>query len=108
MGWVIAPEASAEFVAHMERVLDVYRRPHDPAHPVVCMDETPRQLIGQTRQSIAAKPGQPEREDYEYQRLGVCNVFMACGSCQAICRQKRSAQRGFLGIGAGSGVSGLR
>lgn len=78
MGWVIAPEASAEFVANMERVLDVYRRPHDPAHPVVCMDETPRQLIGQTRQSMAAKPGQPEREDYEYQRLGVCNVFMAC------------------------------
>ncbi len=57
---MIAPEASAEFVANMERVLDVYRRPHDPAHPVVCMDETPRQLIGQTRQSMAAKPGQPE------------------------------------------------
>ena len=78
MGWVIAPQASAAFVANMERVLDVYRRPHDPAHPVVCMDETPRQLIGQTRQSIAAQPGKPEREDHEYQRLGVCNVFMAC------------------------------
>ena len=78
MGWVIAPQASAEFVANMERVLDVYRRPHDSTHPVVCMDETPRQLIGQTRQSIAAQPGKPEREDYEYQRLGVCNVFMAC------------------------------
>ncbi len=76
VGWVIAPEASAEFVANMERGLDVYCRPHDPAHPVVCIDETPRQLIGQTRQSIAAKPGQPEREDYEYQRLGVCNVFI--------------------------------
>ena len=75
---MIAPEASAEFVAHMERVLDVYQRPYDEAHPVVCMDETPRQLIGQTREPIAAKPGQPEREDYEYQRLGVCNVFMAC------------------------------
>ena len=75
---MIAPEASAEFVANMERVLDVYRRPYDEAHPVVCMDETPRQLIGQTRQPIAATPGQSEREDYEYQRLGVCNVFMAC------------------------------
>jgi hypothetical protein len=75
---VIAPEASAEFVAHMERVLDVYRRPYDAAHPVVCMDETPRQLIGQTRESIPGAPGQPEREDYEYQRLGTCNVFMAC------------------------------
>ena len=75
---MIAPEASAEFVANMERVLDVYRRPYDEANPVVCMDETPRQLIGQTRESIAPTPGQPEREDYEYQRLGVCNVFMAC------------------------------
>lgn len=75
---MIAPEASAEFVAHMERVLDVYRRPYDAANPVVCMDETPRQLIGQTREPIAATPGQSEREDYEYSRLGVCNVFMAC------------------------------
>lgn len=75
---MIAPEASAEFVANMERVLDVYRRPYDAANPVVCMDETPRQLIGQTRELIAATPGQPEREDYEYRRLGVCNVFMAC------------------------------
>jgi hypothetical protein len=78
VGWVIAPEASAEFVAHMERLLDVYRRPYDAARPVVCMDETPRQLIGQTRQTIAAAPGRPEREDYEYERLGTCNVFMAC------------------------------
>jgi len=75
---VIAPEASAEFVAGMERVLDVYKRPRDPRRPVVCMDETPRQLIGQTRESIPAGPGQPAREDYEYRRLGTCNVFMAC------------------------------
>jgi transposase len=78
VGWVIAPEASAEFVANMERVLDVYRRPYDAARPVVCMDETPRQLIGQTREPICATAGQPEREDYEYRRLGVCNIFMAC------------------------------
>lgn len=75
---MIAPEASAEFVAHMERVLDVCRRPYDAARPVVCMDETPRQFIGQTRTPLAAAPGQPEREDDEYQRLGTCNVFMAC------------------------------
>ena len=75
---MIAPEASAEFVANMERVLDVYRRPYDAANPVVCMDETPRQLIGQTREPIAAAPGQSEREDYEYRRLGTCNIFMAC------------------------------
>jgi hypothetical protein len=75
---VIPPQANAEFVAAMEKVLDVYRRPYDEEHPLVCMDETPRQLIGQVRQPEPARPGHPEREDYEYQRLGVCNVFMAC------------------------------
>lgn len=78
MGWVIPPQANAEFVAAMENVLDVYRRPFDASRPVVCMDETPRQLIGQTRVPVPAKPGQAAREDYEYERLGVCNVFMAC------------------------------
>ena len=62
----------------MENVLEVYRRPYDAARPLVCMDETPRQLIGQTRVPVPAKPGQLAREDYEYERLGVCNVFMAC------------------------------
>jgi DDE superfamily endonuclease len=62
----------------MERVLDVYKRPFEAAHPVVCMDETPRQLIGQVRAPVAAHAGQLAREDYEYERLGVCNVFMAC------------------------------
>jgi len=61
----------------MERVLDVYRRPYNPDFPVVCMDETPRQLIRETRTPIPASPGQPERHDYEYERRGVCNVFMA-------------------------------
>ncbi|MCW5234186.1 IS630 family transposase [Verminephrobacter eiseniae] len=78
VGWVIAPEANAGFVAAMENVLDIYKRPYDPARPVVCMDETPRQLIGQVREPIAASSGRVMREDYEYQRLGVCNVFMAC------------------------------
>jgi transposase len=75
---VIAPEASAPFVAAMENVLDVYKRAYDNERPVVCMDETPRQLIGQVHESIAARPGKAIRQDYEYQRLGVCNVFMAC------------------------------
>ncbi|XAH24465.1 IS630 family transposase [Xylophilus sp. GW821-FHT01B05] len=78
IGWVIPPKDNAAFVAAMEQVLDVYCRPYDPAHPVVCMDETPRQLIGQTRQPIEAAPGRPAREDYEYERQGHCNVFMAC------------------------------
>jgi hypothetical protein len=74
---VIAPEANGEFVAAMEKVLDIYRRPYDPSCPVICMDETPRQLIRETRTAIAARPGQPQRHDYEYERCGTCNVFMA-------------------------------
>lgn len=62
----------------MEKVLDVYKRPLDPLHPVVCMDESPKQLIGETRQPIPASPGQPARHDYEYCRRGVCNIFLAC------------------------------
>lgn len=61
----------------MERVLTVYKRPHDPLRPVVCMDETPRQLIAETRPSIPRAPGRVERRDYEYERRGVYNVFMA-------------------------------
>jgi hypothetical protein len=61
----------------MEGVLCVYERPYSAQRPVVCMDETPRQLIAETRAPIAAKPGQPARHDYEYARCGVCNVFMA-------------------------------
>ena len=61
----------------MEKVLDIYSPPIDAKHPVVCMDETPRQLIRETREPIAAAPGRPKRHDYEYERCGVCNVFMA-------------------------------
>ena len=74
---MIAPQANAQFVAAMEQVLDIYSRPYDAKNPVVCMDETPRQLIRETREPIAAAPGRPERHDYEYERCGVCNVFMA-------------------------------
>jgi hypothetical protein len=70
------PEASAAFVAAMEDVLDVYHRPHDPDRPVVCLDETSKQLIAETRVPIPAKPGQPARHDYEYQRNGTANLFM--------------------------------
>lgn len=77
IGWVIPPQNNADFVAAMERVLDLYRRPYDPYYPVICMDETPRQLIGETRKAIPPAPGSPARYDYEYRRLGTCNVFMA-------------------------------
>lgn len=74
---MIPPQANGDFVAAMERVLDVYRRPFNQAFPVICMDETPRQLIRETRVPIPPHRGQCERYDYEYQRCGVCNVFMA-------------------------------
>ena len=73
---MIPPEQNAEFVASMEDVLDVYKRPYDPKHPVVCMDEQPTQLIKETRQRIAAKPGQTERYDYEYERNGTAVIFL--------------------------------
>lgn len=62
----------------MEMVLDVYKRPFDPRYPVVCMDESPKQLIGETKIPIPASPGQPAKHDYEYKRNGVCNIFIAC------------------------------
>jgi transposase len=61
----------------MERVLDVYKRPYDKDYPVICMDESPKQLIEETRHTIAMKPGQETRVDYEYVRNGVINIFMA-------------------------------
>ena len=73
---MIAPEASAAFVANMEDVLEVYQRPVDPKRPLVCLDETSKQLIKETRTPIAVKPGQPVRQDYEYERNGVANLFM--------------------------------
>ena len=60
----------------MEDVLEVYQRAHDPAFPVVCVDETSKQLIAETRAPIAAKPGHPARYDHEYERNGTANLFM--------------------------------
>ena len=60
----------------MEDVLEVYQRPHDPDRPVVCLDETTKQLIKETRTPIPARPGQPARHDYEYERNGTANLFM--------------------------------
>ena len=60
----------------MEDVLDVYERPYDPHRPVVCFDETSKQLIEETRLPMPTVPGHPERYDYEYQRNGTRNLFM--------------------------------
>lgn len=58
--------------------MDIYKRPFDPAYPVVCMDESPKQLIAETKTPIREVPGRPSRYDYEYSRRGVCNIFLAC------------------------------
>ncbi|TMK00931.1 MAG: IS630 family transposase [Alphaproteobacteria bacterium] len=74
--WVIPPKANSAFVAAMEDVLAVYTRPHDPDRPLVCLDETSKQLIGETRVPIPMKAGRPARCDYEYKRNGTANLFM--------------------------------
>lgn len=76
-GWVIPPARNCEFVANMENVLDIYKRPYNVDYPVVCMDESPKQLIEELRPPIAMKAGQDKRVDYEYIRNGVVNIFMA-------------------------------
>jgi hypothetical protein len=73
---VIPPEHNAEFVACMEDVLEVYRRPDDPQRPVIGLDEQPTQLIRETRTPIPLQPGQAQRYDYEYERIGTANNFM--------------------------------
>jgi transposase len=75
--WCIPPEHSAEFVWHMEDVLDVYQRPYDPQRPVVCLDEKPVQLLADARESLPPSPGRTARGDYEYTRQGTANVFVA-------------------------------
>lgn len=62
----------------MEDVLDVYAAPYDPAHPVVCFDESPKQLIGEVRDPQPPRPGTPARQDTEYQRNGVRDLMMIC------------------------------
>lgn len=74
---MIPPDRSSEFVANMERVLDVYKRPYDQENPVVCMDESPKQLISEARPGTPMRSGQDARVDYEYVRHGMVNIFMA-------------------------------
>ena len=92
--WVIPPEADAEFVAHMEEVLETYEKAYDPAHPVVCMDEQPVQLLKETRRAIKASKMHGRRVDYEYERNGTASIFMfvepLAGYRQATARVQRT------------------
>ena len=87
---------SAEFVAHMEDVLDLYAEPYDPKRPVVCFDETSTQLLAETRAPMPPRPGRPQRQDYEYRREGTRNLFLACeplaGWRQVAVTQRRTMQ----------------
>ncbi len=74
--WCIPPKQNAAFVCSMENVLETYKRPYDPKNPVVCMDETSKQLVAETRTPQTVEPGTPVRYDYEYERQGTANVFM--------------------------------
>src|SRR3989304_5376080 len=92
--WVIPPEADGEFVANMEEVLETYEKSYDPQCPVLCMDEQPVQLIGETRVPIKATKNHPERVDYEYERKGTASIFMFAeplsGFRQATARPRRT------------------
>jgi DDE superfamily endonuclease len=92
--WVIPPDADGEFVAGMEEVLETYEQAYDPACPVVCMDEQPVQLIGETRIPIPATVEHPARVDYEYERKGTASIFMFAeplsGFRQATARPRRT------------------
>lgn len=73
---MIPPEKDGEFVAAMEDVLEVYKRPRDPKRPLVCMDEQPTQLLKETRIPLPAEPGEAAKYDYEYERNGTAVNFM--------------------------------
>lgn len=92
--WVIPPDADGEFVACMEEVLETYEKAYDPACPVVCMDEQPVQLVGETRVPIPASEEHPERVDYEYERRGTASIFLFAeplsGFRQATARTRRT------------------
>ena len=73
---MIPPDENAEFVYRMEDVLALYREPYDSHFPMICFDESNKQLIKETHRPLAAKPGQLRRYDYEYERNGTRNLFL--------------------------------
>ncbi len=73
--WVMPPTVDAEFVAHMEEVLDSYAQPYNPNSSVICIDEQPIQLQREVRTPIAATAKHAKRIDYEYERAGTASIF---------------------------------
>jgi len=91
--WVIPPQANGAFVAAMEEVLAVYTRPRDPDRPLVCLDESSKQLIKETRVAVPIKQGRPARVDYEYERNGTANLFMMFAPLEGRRRVKVTERR---------------
>src|SRR5262249_4681157 len=71
------PDQGGEFVARMEGLLELYRRPYSERRPLVCVDEVPKQLVAEARAPVPPAPGRPARYGYEYRRCGVANAFLA-------------------------------
>ena len=92
--WCLPGAPSAAFVCAMENVLDVYTRPYDPKHPLVCVDETSKQLVGEVQEPLPVVPGKPARFDHHYVRNGVANLFMLLepltGHCQVKVTERRT------------------
>ena len=99
---MIPPDANAAFVAAMEDVLETYQKPRDPERSLVCLDETSKQLVIETRKPIPAKPGQPIRYDYEYERNGVANIFITLAAAGGLAQSQghRPSRRRRLRAGA--------
>jgi DDE superfamily endonuclease len=74
--WVLPKPHDADYVAAMEDVLEVYQRPYDERRPLVCVDEATKQLVADVTPPLPMEPGQPARQDYEYERRGTANLFM--------------------------------
>jgi hypothetical protein len=91
--WCIPPGGEPEFIAAMEDILDVYAREYDEKRPLVCMDEIPRQLIGEVRAPVPAEPGKPARFDTEYKRNGTCEIFMFAAPLKGWRRAEVTEQR---------------
>src|SRR3954447_27003110 len=83
--WCIPPRANAEFVWRLEDVLETYKLPYDPRFPVVCMDETSKQLVGEVRVPKGAGPGRVRCIDYEYERKGTCNEWHFLNGNSLLC-----------------------
>jgi hypothetical protein len=90
--WCIG-KPSGTYVAKMEDVLDVYQRPYDPKRPVVCLDEASKELHDTPRGRLPLQPGQPLRQDYEYERHGVANLFLTIEPLRGWCQVRVTARR---------------